>query len=387
MPEQQNDIISPDDLRYKQADPVLYTSNNLEKVITGSGLDTGSDGDVTTISSSGEAVDPIENYHDENEDEVDPVVSNVSLKQEYNTQPETLLSAIQDAELDDRNMTEISSVFSSSSHSDYPAHYHHHLTINEADDQVNEDSPDYVTQTTHHLAEGESEGSGDGGGGGGGGGGCGGGGLVTTPLPVTDQTEVYFEFPIGEEASTVSTVIPGSEILPESDGVTDITTPLPPHLETTTVQHTNYEEGGESSGVIDVDDSPEYSVAEPGLYEEDNERDETSQQDNSSVKTIMQFANISQDDSQVYQANTTPAPSGVYNYEDDTLTGVEEQQDDGDPTPDHTQTPLLTLMHRDSEPRKLIFLIQPRPHRHSSDTKVGGGEGAFAWQIFYARYI
>ena len=361
----------------------------MEKVITGSGLDTGSDGDVTTISSSGEAVDPIENYHDENEDEVDPVVSNVSLKQEYNTQPETLLSAIQDAELDDRNMTEISSVFSSSSHSDYPAHYHHHLTINEDDDQVNEDSPDYVTQTTHHLAEGESGGSGDGGGGSGGG-----GGLVTTPLPVTDQTEVYFEFPIGEEASTVSTVIPGSEILPESDGVTDITTPLPPHLETTTVQHsttlqgdTDYEEGGESSGVIDVDDSPEYSVVEPGLYEEDNERDETSQQDNSSVKTIMQFANISQDDSQVYQANTTPAPSGVYNYEDDTLTGVRKQQDDGDPAPDHTQTPLLTLMHRDSEPRKLIFLIQPRPHRHSSDTKVGRGEGAFAWQIFYARYI
>ena len=65
MPEQQNDIISPDDLRYSQADPVLYTSNNLEKVITGSGLDTGSDGDVNTISSSGEVVALIENYPDE----------------------------------------------------------------------------------------------------------------------------------------------------------------------------------------------------------------------------------------------------------------------------------------------------------------------------------
>ena len=368
MPE--HDIISPDDLRYKQADPVLYTSNNLEKVITGSGLDTGSDGDVTTISSSGEAVDPIENYHDENEDEVDPVVSNVSLKQEYYTQPETLLSAIQDAEFDDRNMTEISSVFSSSSHSDYPQHYHHHLTINEADDQADEDPPDYVTQSHHKVAEGENEGSGGGG--------------VTTQRPVTDQTDDYFEFPIGEEASTV---IPGSEIRSASDAVTELATPL--ELDTTinyqrTTErppYTDYEEGGKTGGVIDVDDNPEYSLDEPGLDDDNNGRDETTtQQDNSSVSTIMQFANISEDDSQVYQANTSRAPSGGDNYEEEpvTVTTVKDRQDDVDPPPD--QTPLLTLMHRESEPQKLIFLIQPRPHRHSSDTKVG-----ITLQIFYAR--
>ena len=358
---------------------MLYTSNNLEKVITGSGLDTGSDGDVNTISSSGELAALIENYPDENEDEVDLVVSNVSLKQEYNSQPETLLSAIQDAELDDRNMTEISSVFSSSSHSDYPQHYHHHLTINEGDDQADEDPPDYVTQSHHKVAEGENEGSdGDGGGG------------VTTQRPVTDQTDDYFEFPIGEEASTV---IPGSEISSASDAVTELATATPIELDTqyqgTTgayghterPPYTDYEEGGDTGGVIDVDDNPEYSSDGPGLDDDNNGRDETTtQQDNSSVNTIMQFANISEDDSQVYQANTSRAPSGGDNYEEEpvTVTTVKDRQDNVDPPPD--QTPLLTLMHRESEPEKLIFLIQPRPHRHSSDTKVG-----ITLQIFYAR--
>ena len=343
----QNDIISPDDLRYNPADPVLYTSINLEKVIAG----VGSDGDVTTIPSSGEAETPIENYPDENEDEVDLAVSNVSLKQEYNSQPETLLSAIQDAELDDRNMTDISSVFSSSSHSDYPLHYHQHLTINEGDDQVNEDSSEDVTQAHHNLAEGPD------------------GGVVTTQQTVTDQTNVYFEFPIGEEASTV---IPGSEIRTESDAVTVRAPPW------TAGEREEPPATTESGPVIDVDDFSDYSD-----YSDDNNgRDETTQQDNSSVNslhslhTIMQFANISRDDSQDYQANTTGAPSGADHYEDETVTGVTEvtgvtDVKDLQGPPSTPSTPLLTLMQSDSEPQKLIFLIQRGPHRHSPDTKVG----------------
>jgi len=265
---------------------VLYTSNNLEKVITGSVVDTGSDGDVNTISSCGEvvAVAPIENY------------------------PE-----------------------------------------NEGPDD--DDS-------------------------------SGGGGGVTTQQPVTDQTNVYSEFPIGEEASTV---IPGSEMSTESDAVT--ATPWESQSERTTgAEQTgdrleeqegrektagivDEEGGGESGGVIVVDDYPE--------YDDNNGRDETTQQqDNSSVNTIMQFANISQDDSQVYQANTTGAPSGGDNYEDETVKSVRTQLDDTDPPSDPRQTqgpprtPLLTLMQRDSDPQKLIFLIQRGPRRHSPDTKV-----------------
>ena len=82
--------------------------------------------DAQTISSSGGASTETDQDDSQAGDEELP---DVSLKPEYNTGPETLLTAIRDIELDDGNMTE-SSVFSSSSDSDYYENYYPNLTIN-----------------------------------------------------------------------------------------------------------------------------------------------------------------------------------------------------------------------------------------------------------------
>ena len=312
---EQNNVISPDDLSYNQSDPVTYSSISWEKVTTSPGLDRDRGVDAQTISSSGGASTETDQDDSQAGDEELP---DVSLKPEYNTGPETLLTAIRDIELDDGNMTE-SSVFSSSSDSDYYENYYPNLTINgdyyyydfvtqvtpeeenEADEEVDEEIEEYDVEEEF---ENEFEVA---------------GAVMTTLWPDTDQTNADSQLPTGEEVSDAVTPWPGSDVTSEGE------------------QHNHQEAGQAQPGVIDGGDYPQYSLPS----DDNNEKDETSQQDNSS---LVQFANIfSLDESQEYQDNETDSTAAP---------------------PPHP--PLLSLMQK--EPRRLRFLIQP--HRHLPDTKV-----------------
>ena len=328
-----NNIISPDDLRYNQNDPVTYTQNNWQKVTTLPGQDTDHDEDVTTISSS-TTVASMENYEEYKKSEDVDLGSDVSLEPEYNREPETLLTAIQDTDLDERNMTEISSVLPSSTESDY--HGNDLLTINDGDDQ---DYYDSVPQEGENDGDDEagSEAGAEWSG-------------VTTQQTDIDQTNDNSQFPIREEVIPARTDDEGATPSAEYD------------VTTTGAEHRDWQyEEPDQETVIDGDDYSEYSVA----YDDNNERDETSLPHNSS---LLQFANIfSLDDSQVYQNNetsTNPPPSAgplpvSHDYDDDAETGPDDSTETYHP-------PLLTLMH--NEPKRLRFLIQPQ--RFHPDTKV-----------------